>query len=505
MDALVLPIPHRDRAPSAEEQARFRVVFFQVAPAMFIGALDQAIVAAALPAIATSLGDFADIAWLVTAYLLAATVAAPIYGRLGDAFGRKRALLAAIGLFLAGSLACAVAGTLPGLICARAVPGLGGGGLMTLAQALIGEAVSPRERGRFQGWFGAIFALASTLGPVAGGALSQSFGWRSIFWVNVPLGFFAASVAQRLEASPGAGRFTPDFRGTPLFVGATVALLLSLSLGSSLGWSSAIVLVLAAVAVLGFGLLWPIERQATDPLLPPDLLRLPVVWRSAACVFLFASMLFALIVELPILLQVGFGVSPAASGAMLLPLTLAQVAVSTVSGARISTTGHPRGPMLWGLATAGVGFAVLAGALDAGPVAACAASMLVGVGLGTTMPAAQTMVQWASGSKRLGTATALLSFARSIGGVVGAALATAILLFALSRVAPGVLGQISQFSSTEHARSASVGAVASEIREAFRWVFGTLAVLGAAAALVARSIPDIDLATAPPADTAHTS
>ena len=303
-------------------------------------------------------------------------------------------------------------------------------------------------------------------------------------------------------STPGAGRFTPDFRGTALFVGATVALLLSLSLGSTLGWSSAIVLVLATVAVLGFGLLWPVERQSADPLIPPDLLRLPVVWRSAVCVFLFASMLFALIVELPILLQVGFGVSPAASGAMLLPLTLAQVAVSTVSGARISTTGHPRGPMLWGLATAGLGLAILAGALDGGPVAACAASMLVGVGLGTTMPAAQTMVQWASGSKRLGTATALLSFARSIGGVVGAALATAILLLALSRLAPGAMEEIGRVVTSEHARAASVGSVTPEIRAAFRWVFGTLALLGAGAVLVARSIPDIDLTTASPADAA---
>src|SRR5580658_10418073 len=238
MDALVLPGPHRDRAPNAEEQARFRVVFFRAAPAMFIGTLDQAIVAAALPAIATDLGHFADIAWLVTAYLLAATVAAPVYVRLGDAFGRKRALLAAIGLFLAGSLACAVAGTFPVLLCARVAQGRGGGGLMTLAQALIGEAVSPRERGRFQGWFGAIFALASTLGPVAGGVLAEHFGWRSVFWVNVPLCVVAAVTAFRLRAASGAGGFSPDLVGTPVFVVATVALLLALNLGGAVGWSS---------------------------------------------------------------------------------------------------------------------------------------------------------------------------------------------------------------------------------------------------------------------------
>jgi MFS family permease len=335
MDALVLPVPHTDRAPSADEAARFRVVFFRVAPAMFIGTLDQAIVAAALPTIAADLGGFAHITWLVTAYLLAATVAAPIYGRLGDAFGRKRALLAALGIFLLGSIACAAANTLPVLIGARALQGLGGGGLMTLAQALIGEAVSPRERGRFQGWFGAIFALASTLGPVAGGVLSDHFGWRSIFWVNVPLGIVAATTAAKLEGAPRGGRFLPDLAGTPLFVAATVALLLSLSLGGASSWSSPVVIVSALIAIVGFGLLWPVEKRAADPLIPPAVATLPVVWRSTLCVFLFAALLFAMIVELPIVLQLGFGVSAAASGSMLLPLTLTQVAVSTATGSRI--------------------------------------------------------------------------------------------------------------------------------------------------------------------------
>src|SRR3984893_12744493 len=182
--------------PTEEKREQFRSAFFQVAPSMFLAALDQTIIAAALPAIAGSLGGFSYLAWVVTAYLLAATIAAPLYGRMGDAFGRKRMLLWALGLFVAGSAACAVAPNLAVLICARALQGFGGGGLMTLAQALIGEVVSPRQRGRFQGWFGATFALASTLGPVIGGVLSQHLGWRSIFWVNIPLGLGA-----------GAGRF----------------------------------------------------------------------------------------------------------------------------------------------------------------------------------------------------------------------------------------------------------------------------------------------------------
>lgn len=162
-------------------QQEFRRSFFHVAPAMFLGSLDQTIVAAALPVMAMSLGGLTYISWVITAYLLAATVAAPIYGRMGDAFGRRHMLIWSLGLFLLGSVACGVAPNLTLLAAARGLQGFGGGGLMTLSQAVLGEVVSPKERGRFQGWFGAIFALASTLGPVAGGFLAEHYGWRSIF------------------------------------------------------------------------------------------------------------------------------------------------------------------------------------------------------------------------------------------------------------------------------------------------------------------------------------
>ena len=164
------------------KREQFRSAFFRVAPSMFLGALDQTIIATALPAIAGSLGGLSYLAWVVTAYLLTATIAAPLYGRMGDAFGRKRMLVWALGIFVAGSAACSVAPNLVALVCARALQGFGGGGLMTLAQAMIGEVVSPKERGRFQGWFGANFALASTLGPVIGGILSRHIAGCSMRW-----------------------------------------------------------------------------------------------------------------------------------------------------------------------------------------------------------------------------------------------------------------------------------------------------------------------------------
>lgn len=319
----------------SSETARFMGVFLAVAPAMFLGSLDQTIVATALPVIAARFDSFANIAWIVSAYLLAATVAAPIYGRLGDAIGRKTALLGALALFIAGSLACALAPSFWALVGARAVQGLGGGGLMTIAQALIGEAVSPKNRGRFQGWFGAVFAAASTLGPVLGGLLSQHVGWRWIFWINLPLGIGAAVVAWRVKAEKGAASFSPDVIGTALFAAATLAVLLALSLGTTLGWGSAVVIGLLATGIFGFAILLPVERRVATPLLSPGLLAQPMVWRACLCVLLYAAALFASLVQFPLLLELRFAIEPSKAGLLLLPLTLAEVGVSTWAGYRI--------------------------------------------------------------------------------------------------------------------------------------------------------------------------
>src|SRR5437870_3224378 len=208
----------------------FRRVFPGVMVAMFLAAADQTILASALPTIATSLGGLADVSWVVVAYLLAATIAAPLYGHLGDRFGRRRMLLAALAIFTLASLACALAPTLLLLICARALQGLGGGGLMTLAQALIGEHVSPRERGRFSGYFATVFALASTSGPVLGAYLTEHLSWRAVFAVNLPLGVIAAALALRVPQPPiaRAGKFRPDIVGALLFSLSTLALLFAL-------------------------------------------------------------------------------------------------------------------------------------------------------------------------------------------------------------------------------------------------------------------------------------
>ena len=476
------------------ESLRFIAVFAAVAPAMFLGAIDETIVATALPIIAARFESFAHIAWVVTAYLLAATVAAPIYGRLGDAIGRKTALLGALALFVAGSLVCAIAPNFVTLVTARAIQGLGGGGLMTLAQALIGEAVSPRDRGRFQGWFSAIFVLSATLGPVLGGVLSEHADWRWIFWINLPLGIGATAAALRIKAEPGQGGFTLDVPGTGLFIAATLALLLALSLGSGVGWGSPMIVLLFAFGVIGLCLVLPLERRVRSPLLSPNLLAQPVVWRSAICVLLFASALFASVVQVPLLLQILFRVSPSVSGLLLVPLTLAQVGVSTWAGLRISSNGLPKGPLVGGLAMATVGFVVLSATLSLGPLAVALASVLFGLGLGATMPAAQTLAQWAGGKARLGAATATLSFARSVGGVVGTAVTAAVLLGVVEHTAPGSTARIQALLGGAGAAGDDGGLKdLAALTDGFRWVFGVIAMMTLGATLLATTIPRINL------------
>ncbi len=472
---------------AAAQRKAFRAAFLSVAPAMFLGSLDQTIIAAALPVVARSFGGLSYVTWIVTGYLLTTTIAAPIYGRLGDAYGRRKMLLWSLAFFFAGSLVCAAAASLPILVAGRCLQGFGGGGLMTLAQALIGEVVSPKERGRFQGWFGAVFALASTIGPVAGGFMAQYTGWRSIFWINLPLSALAAMTALRLKPASGTGSYKTDYKGMLLFVLGTLSLLLALSLGGhEHAWMSAQSLWLVTLSAVCFRLLWAVERSSSDPLLPPRLLGNPVVWRTALAVLLFASVLFGLIVQLPLFLQSELGVSTAASGLLLIPLTAAQVIISTATGLRISSTGKPRNAMLYGLAGVSVGFAALIAVLHSGAILIAIVTLLIGAGLGSTMPAAQTMVQWAAGDRDLGEATAALSFSRSIGGVLGAAITSAVLLAALHTG-----GQIA--SLTSPTGGASGLHTSATLSRGFLWMFSTLGILALMATITTWSLPNIDL------------
>ena len=466
--------------------------------AMFLAAVDQTILASALPAIVASLGGFADLSWVVVAYLLAATVAAPLYGHIGDRFGRRTTLLAALAVFTIASLGCAFAPTLPMLILARALQGLGGGGLMTLSQALISENVPPRQRAQFQGYFAALFATSSTLGPVLGALLTQQFGWRAIFLINLPLGVLAAAFALRIpyHAPPERARFRVDVAGVTLFGLSTLSLLFALSsAGHRFGfidWRlyAVVAFALACLVALAF---W--EKRAADPVIPVRLLASPVIWRSNIVVACFAAALFGSVLYLPLYLQLGRGFGIGASGMLLLPITLSLAASATLTGRRIARTGKLTAYPMRGLALSTVAFLALAATVTFAPTAVVLAlTIAAGAGLGTIMPPTQIIVQSAAGTKSLGSAVASISVSRSIGGALGVAIVGGV-LFALvgseDALLASVLPQIAESGGSFIATlpEAERAAIVGHLDRAFRIVFVVLAAFTCIGAFTATRVP----------------
>jgi len=305
-------------------RAEFLNLFGAVFMPMFMAAVDQTLLATATPAIAASLGGLRDTSWIAVGYLLASATIVPVYGRLGDRRGRRDVLLVALGVFTLGSAACGLAQSLPQLVAARILQGLGGGGLMTLSQALIAELVPPRERARFQGYFALVFTAASVTGPVVGGLVVSNASWRWLFFANLPI---AALAAWRLARLPKGEKHPPAARGADLpghvlfAVGALSTLFWLTSGGHRFAWASAPSLALLTTGAVALGLLWRQERLHPAPFLPVELLRERTVLLSAVVVALFASCLFSVVFFLPVYLQLGHEMSAQASGLLLLPVT----------------------------------------------------------------------------------------------------------------------------------------------------------------------------------------
>jgi EmrB/QacA subfamily drug resistance transporter len=495
------PGERRDDA-SARTRDAFRRVFPGVMVAMFLAAADQTILASALPTIASSLGGLADLSWVVVAYLLAATVAAPLYGYLGDRFGRRRVLLAALAVFTGASLACAAAPNFFWLVVFRALQGLGGGGLMTLAQALIGEHVEPRERGRFAGYFATVFALASTSGPVLGAYLTEHFSWRAVFLINLPLGIIAAMLALRVPHAPMGrkpGPFRPDLLGALLFCVGAGCLLFALSSGGHrFPWLSApmgMLVATAAVALLGLGY-W--ERRHHDPLFPLHLLRMPAIARSDAVVLCFGGALFSTILYTPLYLQLGRGIGIGASGALLLPITLAQVTSAALTGRLVTRTGRVTIFPQIGLALATLAYLALAITVTSAPTpVVMALTTLVGIGLGMVMPPTQVMVQTTAGRNSLGVATATIALSRAVGGATGVALVGAVIFAQIDGHGGGATALLHQ---AVEGGSAFVAQLTADQREQmmdrvdaiYRIVFLVIAAMTATGALIARTVPPLN-------------
>ncbi len=391
--------------------------------AVLLAALDQTIVSTALPKIAADLGGFRDIAWITASYLLASTAATPLWGKLGDMLGRKRLYLVATTAFLVASALCGLAQDLPQLIAARAVQGLAGGGMIVLTFALVGDIVEPAERGRYQGRFGSVYGVAGIAGPLLGGLFTDHLSWRWAFLVNVPVGLVAVVLAARALPAPvrkPAARV--DYPGALLLAGAATALVLITSFGPRWGWTSPGTLALAAAAVALAVLVIPVERRAAAPVLPLAMFASRTVVLASLVGFIANVAMFSVLVYLPTYLQVADGVSATLSGVHLLPLVIGLVVSQSLAGRWVANPARLRVVLVTGMAVNVAGLLLLSTlAPGTAQLALVVYFLVAGVGIGMVPMVALTAAQNAVPAADIGAASAVVTFARSIGAAFGVA------------------------------------------------------------------------------------
>ncbi|MEX2289117.1 MAG: MDR family MFS transporter [Mycobacteriales bacterium] len=407
---------------------------------MFLAALDQTIVSTAMRTIADQLEGQTAQAWVITAYLIASTITTPLYGKLSDQYGRKPFYLFAIAAFVLGSILCGTAQSIYELAAYRAVQGVGAGGLMSLAFAIVGDLVPPRERGRYQGWFMAVFGVSSVLGPVVGGAFAGQAtllgidGWRWIFYLNVPIGLLAMTVVLRtLHLPRRTSEHRIDYLGAALLTSAVVPLLLVAEKGRDWGWSSALSVGLLALSIGSIGSFVGWERRMGDEaILPPRVFSSSVFSLTSVTSLLVGAGMFGGLVVLPLYLQIVRGASPTAAGLQLIPLMVGIIITSGIAGRVMSRTGRYKL-----LPVVGIGLMFLALmsmstlAVDTPLWKAMAYMTLMGMGLGLSMQTLVISVQNALPPSDMGVATSSVTFFRSMGGTFGAAVSLAVLFGSL--------------------------------------------------------------------------
>ena len=460
---------------------------------ILLGALDQTIVSVAVPTIARQLGGFEWMAWVISGYLIASTAVTPLYGKFSDLFGRRKVMSFAIILFLVASVACALAQTLPQLVIARVLQGAGGGGLITMAQSVIADVVPLRERGRYQSYISIVWAVASMLGPVVGGVLTEYLSWPWIFWINLPVGLVALVL---VRSSLGA---LPVRRGTPKIDGVGALLLLSgltaflipiTRMGQGTPWNDAANAIGWVIALALLALFIAQQRRHPDAIVPMALFGNRVVVACCALLFVCFFNFIALSVLVPLRLQLVAGYSAADAGLYLLPMTLAVPCAAFLSGRWLYRTGRVLPAQRLGVLLVPLGLATL-GFTAPTSVLAAVALVVVGFGMGLQMPTTLITVQQSVPRHQIGSVTALTAFFRLLGGAVGIAVLSSIALLLLrEHLPPGVtsLGSEGLGAMLDAARASQGTAMGSD--RAFRQVLHVSAFVSLVSLWLVTRLPD---------------
>lgn len=426
---------HTETAHPARSRGEIKLVVFSLMLVMLLAALDQTIVSTALPQIAVDLHSLNKLSWVVTSYLLASAVVTPIYGKLGDMYGRKKIFISSVVIFLLGSVLCGVSQTMDQLIMARALQGLGGGGLMALVFAIIAEVVPMRERARYQGYFGAVFGLSSVAGPLLGGLFTDHLSWHWIFFINLPLGLIALwMIGRHLHLAVHNNPHRVDYLGVALLSVASVSLLLvTVWGGNEFAWTSPEVIGLSAAALV-FGVLFVLrERVAPEPLMPLSLFKNNIVTVSVLLAVLSGVAMFASILYIPQYQQLVRGNTPTESGLLMLPLVFGILSASIISGRMISKTGKYRKFPILGTLLLILGLWLFSHlSLTTSHVVLSLWMLCIGAGLGLFMQVTLLAAQNATPSKDLGSVTSAVTFFRGIGGSLGGAIFGSVLIARLT-------------------------------------------------------------------------
>lgn len=454
------------RTPAVTKQRNLGLIFTALMMTMLLAALDQTIVSTALPTITSDLGGLNELSWVVTAYLLAATASTPIWGKLSDLYGRKLMLQSAVAIFVGASALAGLSQDMIQLIGTRALQGIGGGGLMVLVMAVIADIVSPRERGKYMGLFGAVFGVSSVIGPLLGGLFTEHLSWRWVFYINIPLGLAAFLVLGAVLHLPvHKQKHLIDWLGAALMAAGTVMLLLvAVWGGQKYPWSSAQIVGLAVGGVLAIVAFIFQELRHPEPLVPLSLFRLSVLRVASAMGFVIGFGMFGAIVYLSIFMQVVRGASPTSAGLQLLPLMMGILITSIVSGRLITRTGRYKIFPILGTGTATIGMFMLSRCgVDTSIWFVWLSAFVLGIGLGGVMQVLIVAVQNSVDRKQLGAATSTSTFFRSIGGSFGTAVFgavwTAQLATELTKNLPA--GVAAQLNSAGQSVTASMGNIDS--------------------------------------------